>query len=259
MHPIVTILQLGEQELPIASYGVMLCLAILIASGGAVRAAHRARLDVGACIAACGVAIAGAFGGAVLLHALVQGILLGSPGALLLPPGLAFFGAALGAAGALALFGRRLGLDVLVVADHAVPAFCCAHGIGRLGCFLGGCCHGAPWSGALAVTYTHPLAPAAALSQPVHPVPLYEAAALVLLASVFALVPVREAGSGRRVLQYAAAYSVLRLGLEPLRGDAVRGLFFGGALSTSQLIAAAVLLAAAILYPRPSRHAKQPA
>jgi phosphatidylglycerol---prolipoprotein diacylglyceryl transferase len=259
MHPILTVLHLGEQELPIASYGVMLCLAIAIASGGALHAAHRARLDIGACIAACGVAIAGAFAGAALLHAVVQGIRLGSPSALLLPPGLAFFGAALGGAGALALSRRGLGLDVLAVADRAVPAFCIAHAVGRIGCFLGGCCHGGPSDGPLAVTYTHPLAPAAALARPVHPLPLYEGAALMLLASVFALVPVREAGSGRRVLQYAAAYSVLRLGLEPLRGDAVRGLFFGGALSTSQLIAAAVLLAAAILYPRASRHAKQPA
>src|SRR5688572_14476687 len=106
MHPILTVLQLGDRQLPIGSYGVMLCLAIAIAAGGAVRAASRARLDVGACIAACGVAVAGAFAGAALLHALVQCVRLGSPSALLQPPGLAFFGAALGGAAALALFGR---------------------------------------------------------------------------------------------------------------------------------------------------------
>jgi len=250
MHPILTVLQLGDRQVPIASYGVMLCLAIAIAAGGAVHAAHRARLDVGACIAACGVAVAGAFAGAVLLHAVVQCIRLGSPSALLLPPGLAFFGAAAGGAGALALFGRAVGLHVLAVADRAVPAFCLAHAVGRVGCFLGGCCHGAPWHGPLAVTYTHPLAPAAALGQAVHALPLYEAAGLALLAGLFALARVRAPGSGRRVLQYAAAYSALRLGLEPLRGDAVRGVFFGGTLSTSQLIAVAVLVAVAVLYVR---------
>jgi len=259
MHPILTVFQLGERELPIAGYGVMLCLAIVIACGGAVHAAHRARFDVGACIAACGIAIAGAFVGAALLHAVVQCLRLGSLGALLLPPGLAFFGAVLGGACALALFGRALRLDVLAVADRAVPAFCIAHAVGRVGCLLGGCCHGAPSSGPLAVTYTHPLAPAAAVGQPMHALPLYEAGALLLLAGLFTLVRAREPGSGRRVLQYAAVYSVLRLGLEPLRGDDVRGLFFAGALSTSQLIAAAVLLVAAILYPWQLRGAKLPA
>jgi phosphatidylglycerol:prolipoprotein diacylglycerol transferase len=199
------------------------------------------------------VAIAGAFTGAALLHALVQSVRLGSPSALLEPPGLAFFGAALGGAAALALFGRGLGLHVLAVADRAVPAFCLAHAVGRVGCLLGGCCHGAPSRGPFAVTYTHPLAPAAALGQPLHALPLYEAAALTVLAGLFALVPVRAPGSGRRVLQYAAAYSALRLGLEPLRGDAVRGVFFGGVLSTSQLVAMAVLLAAAVLYLRAMR------
>jgi prolipoprotein diacylglyceryltransferase len=84
----------------------------------------------------------------------------------------------------------------------------------------------------------------------VHPLPLYEAALLFALAFVFALLRVRGPGSGRRVLQYAAAYSALRFALELLRGDDVRGVFFGGALSTSQLIAAAVLTALAFMHVR---------
>jgi phosphatidylglycerol---prolipoprotein diacylglyceryl transferase len=249
MHPILTVFELGDRALPIGSYGVMLCLAIAVAASGALRAAARARVDLGACIAAIGVAIAGAFVGGVALHAAVQCIRLGSIDALLLPPGLAFFGAVLGGAIALAFAGRALGLPVLVVADRAVPFFCVAHALGRAGCLLGGCCFGIPASGPLAVAYAHPLAPATALAQPLHPLPLYEAAGLLALALFFALRRVRAPGSGRRVMQYAAAYSALRFALEPLRGDAVRGVFFGGALSTSQLVAAAVLgaVAAAML------------
>jgi phosphatidylglycerol:prolipoprotein diacylglycerol transferase len=250
VHPILTVLQLGDRQLPIGSYGVMLCLAIAVAAGGALRAADRARLDIGACIAAIGVAIAAALAGAALLHGIVQAIRLGSLHALLLPPGLSFFGAALGAAAALALLGPALGLRVLEVADRAVPALCVAHALGRVGCFLGGCCFGAPWHGLLAVQPTHPLAPASVLGSPLHPLPLYEAAGLLALAGLFAVRRVPAPGSGLRMLAYAAAYSALRLGLEPLRGDDVRGLFFGGALSTAQLIAAGILAACAALWLR---------
>lgn len=253
MHPILTVLQLGDRQLPVASYGVMLCLAIAVASAGALRAAVRAQLDAGACIAAIGVAVAAAFAGAALLHAAVQCIRLGSLHALLQPPGLSFFGAALGAGAALTLLGPSLGLPVLAVADRAVPAFCLAHALGRVGCFLGGCCFGLPSHGPFAVRATHPLSPAAALHAPLHPLPLYEAAGLLLLAAAFAALPVRTPGSGRRVLAYAAAYSALRLALEPLRGDAVRGVFFDGALSTAQLIAAAVLIACGALWLRQRR------
>jgi phosphatidylglycerol:prolipoprotein diacylglycerol transferase len=248
MHPILTVLQLGDRQLPIGSYGVMLCLAIAVASAGALHAAARARLDLGACIAAIGVAIGAGFAGAALLHGVVQCIRLGSLQALLLPPGLSFFGAALGAAAAIALVGPALGLRVLELADRAVPAFCVAHALGRVGCFLGGCCFGAPWHGPLAVRPTHPFSPASALDAPLHPLPLYEALGLLALACLFALRRVPEPGSGRRVLAYAAAYSALRLLLEPLRGDEVRGVFLGGALSTAQVIAASILVACGALW-----------
>lgn len=241
MHPVVTVLHIGGRELPIGSYGVLLCAALAVAGLGTLRAAHRARLDVGASIAALGAALAGGFAGGVWLHAVVQCVRHGTPAALLEPPGLAFFGAALGAAAAFALCGRALGLPWLGLADRAVPALALGHGVGRIGCFLGGCCFGKPWDGPLAVTYTHPLAPAAELGVARHALPLYEAAGLMVLAALFALRPPRAPGSGGRLLAYAACYSALRFGLELLRGDSVRGVFFAGALSTSQLIAACVL------------------
>lgn len=241
MHPILTVLHIGDRELPIGSYGALLCVALAVAGLGTLRAAQRAQLDVGASIAALGAAVAGAFAGAVSLHAVVQCIRLGTPAALLQPPGLAFFGAAFGGSAAFALCGRWLGLPLLALADRAVPVLAAGHAVGRLGCLLGGCCFGKPWNGPFAVTYTHPLAPAAELGVARHPLPLYEAAGLVALAIVFAVRPPRAPGSGRRVLVYAACYSVLRFAVELLRDDEVRGVFFGGALSTSQLIAVGLL------------------
>ena len=133
--------------------------------------------------------------------------------------------------------------------ERALPALATGHALGRVGCFLGGCCFGRAWDGPLAVHYHDALAPAAALPVGRHPVPLYEAVVLLALALVFASRPSRAAGSGTRLCAYAACYSVLRIGLETLRGDAVRGVFFGGLVSTSQLVALCVLLACAATLP----------
>ena len=58
---------------------------------------------------------------------------------------------------------------------------------------------------------------------------------------------------GQVVLSYTVGYSVIRFVLEFWRGDLDRGSFFGGALSTSQLIAIVLVLGAAALWPRLSR------
>jgi formylglycine-generating enzyme required for sulfatase activity len=103
---------------------------------------------------------------------------------------------------------------------------------------LGGCCFGRPSQLPFAVHYDHALAPAAALPQPLHPVPLYEAVALLVLALVFALRPLPRR-SGLRAAGYIALYAGLRVVLETLRGDTVRGVF--GGVSSAQAIAVVLL------------------
>lgn len=242
MHPILTVVQLGEAQLIVGSYGVLLCAALAIACGGSLFAARAAGEEPGAVVATLGVSIATGFTGAALLHALAQCARTGSLSALWAPPGLAFFGAALGVAAGLPLCARGFGLSVLAVADRAVPALCLAHAVGRIGCLLGGCCFGAPWDGPFAVHYTDAHAPAALLGSSRHPVAIYEALGLLALAALFAWKRPRQPGSGQRLLGYAASYAGLRFALEPLRGDSVRGVFFGGSLSTSQLVSIAVVL-----------------
>jgi phosphatidylglycerol:prolipoprotein diacylglycerol transferase len=47
-----------------------------------------------------------------------------------------------------------------------------------------------------------------------------------------------------------AQYALCRYGIEEFRGDAVRGLWFGGALSTSQIVSALILVVALVLCVR---------
>lgn len=258
MHPLLTVIEIGDRALPIGSYGSMLCLALGLAGFGALRSARAAGLDMGACIATLGVVIAAGFTGAALLHAGAQVLRAGALSAIAGPPGLAFFGGAIAATVALLACGRLFGLPALLLADAAVPYLCGAHALGRIGCLLGGCCYGAHWHGPFAITYDDPFAPVAALGTR-HALPLYEGLALLALAGLFALRAPRDPGSGRRFFAYAAAYGALRLLLEPLRGDAARGVFLDGALSTSQVVAALVLCVAIAARARARQRRGRPA
>ena len=163
--------------------------------------------------------------------------------------GLVFYGAFL--TGPLVAFGliRRFGLPAFLVWDVFATGLPVAHAISRIGCFAAGCCYGAPTDGALGVTYPadNPLVPHAG---PVHPVQLYESAALVLIGLAVNLFFGRRRWDGQVFLLYALLYAFARAGLETFRGDAARGWFLpallGPVLTFSQgvsIVFAAVALA----------------
>lgn len=163
------------------------------------------------------------------------------------PPGSAFLGGLL--AGALAgwLVIRRFRLEPGAVTDAAAPAIPLGHALGRVGCLLAGCCHGSASGAWPGLVFAHPEAPAFLLSRgaiPLHPVQLYEAAGLALLGVGLLLARRVRRWRGRLFRAYLAGYALLRLMTETLRGDPGRGAL--GALSTSQWIALAILLAVGV-------------
>jgi phosphatidylglycerol:prolipoprotein diacylglycerol transferase len=163
-----------------------------------------------------------------------------------------FYGGAGAGTLAYAWLASRFGIPAGNALDLALPGFPIAHAIGRIGCLLGGCCYGAPSARAWAIVYTHPLAPAAVSAVPRHPWPLYEALALLALACAFARPPRIAAPAGVRAARYVLLYAAVRCSLEPLRGDAVRGVFLDGLVSAGQLCAlATALIALGFLLRRP--------
>jgi phosphatidylglycerol:prolipoprotein diacylglycerol transferase len=245
MHPVLTTVHVGHAELPIASYGVLLAVALLTGALGTLHETRRTldgrpALELGAVITALGLAIAFGFAGALFVHGAAQLARTGSLAAALEQPGVSVLGALLGGAGAIALSAGWLGLSAPDLLDRAVPWVALAQAIGRVGCLLGGCCYGVVGASAWSVDYP---TPAGVVSRV--PVPLLEAAFLLALALFFARLPESLARRldvpGMRVASYLALYALVRLLLEPLRGDAVRGVYFGGTLSTAQLLAVLVL------------------
>ncbi len=245
MHPILVDLTDAGSSLRLGSYGLFLALGVALATFGAAWSARRARLDVGLAFAVMACAIGGGFAGAWLTFVLVELARTGE----LHAGGIVFFGAVPGGALAALVASRVLRFEWLRALDLSIPTLAAGHALGRVGCFLAGCCYGRAFDGAWSVVYEHPLAPAAVERVPRHPAPLYEALGLLALAAIFALAPARRPGRGHRALAYLGAYAALRIVTELFRGDAVRGVWLGLA-STSQLIAAAALVAAVALLAR---------
>ncbi len=110
-----------------------------------------------------------------------------------------------------------------------------AHAIGRLGCFLAGCCYGTetdiPWAVELHGAHRHPTQ-------------LYEAFLLACLAVLLN----RRRSSSQLLPMYLLGYGASRWGLEWFRGDEVRGIW--GSMSISQWLSCALIIGGLALYSR---------
>lgn len=104
-----------------------------------------------------------------------------------------------------------------------LPALCIAHGVGRVGCFLAGCCYGETtqvfWSVFLHGAHRHPT-------------PLYETIFLFLL-GLF-LYHQFQQRKDALFIKYLIGYASWRFMVEFFRGDILRGVY--GELSFSQYI-----------------------
>ena len=159
----------------------------------------------------------------------------------LLYNGMVFYGGLFGALAAILLYCRRYGLDRGVFLDYFAPALPLFHAFGRIGCFLTGCCHGIV-SRRYGIAFTHSISSENGV--PYFPVQLLGSALEFCLFIAVLLYEKRHRGEGKAVRFYLLVYAAGRFALEFLRGDAIRGIWFG--LSTSQWISIALFLAMAV-------------
>src|SRR5690554_2756025 len=114
-----------------------------------------------------------------------------------------------------------------------IPAAALGHGVGRVGCFLAGCCYGKEYDG-LGAVWLH--------GADRYPTQLLEASVLFMFGGWAAT---RKA-QGRRFLafEYLLFYALARFLLEYLRGDQIRGVWEFG-LTSSQVISLIIALCGA--------------
>jgi phosphatidylglycerol:prolipoprotein diacylglycerol transferase len=240
--------------LTVYSYGVMLALAYL---GGLQFALVRARargidpariMDLGIYV------IVSALLGAKLLLVVVNfNDFLDDPGNFLTlaRSGGVFYGGLVTAVIVGLWYVRRHNLPTWEVADIAAPGIAFGHVLGRMGCFLAGCCYGRPTDLPWGVMFTSPLAAenvGTPLGVHLHPTQLYEAGAEgLILALLLALEGKGRAFPGRTFWAYMLVYGASRFVIEIFRGDP-RGMVFGD-VSTSQFISLLIVpLSLVMLY-----------
>jgi phosphatidylglycerol:prolipoprotein diacylglycerol transferase len=167
----------------------------------------------------------------------------------LLRGGLMFQGGLLAALVVIYLSGRLLALPWRAYLDVLAVGFPLGHALGRVGCFLGGCCYGRPTSLPWAVTYTHP-STQGPRGIPLHPVQLYEA---FWVAAIFAVIYAwrrRKRFDGELALIYLGLAGWGRFLLEFWRSPQdYRGPVFWG-LPLTQLIALGQALLSLALWLR---------
>ncbi|MBR5151869.1 MAG: prolipoprotein diacylglyceryl transferase, partial [Elusimicrobiaceae bacterium] len=97
--------------------------------------------------------------------------------------GFVFFGGLLLAVGAAIAYMRRKQLPILKTSDFLIVAVPLGHALGRIGCFLAGCCYGKPTALPWGVRFTDPHALVAPelMGVALHPTQLYEAGLNFLL------------------------------------------------------------------------------
>jgi phosphatidylglycerol:prolipoprotein diacylglycerol transferase len=175
--------------------------------------------------------------------------------------GLAYYGGFIGAVGFAWYYVRKHALGWWRTADLASPGIMLGLFFGRLGCFLNGCCYGKVTDSVFGVRFlrggpawraqldAHRIA-AHDLPLAVHPTQLYESlACLLIFASLYFVIRPRRSAYGQVFAFMLILYGVARSVIEIWRDDD-RGVFFGGVLSTSQLISIPLVIAGVVLLSR---------
>jgi len=148
---------------------------------------------------------------------------------------------------------RRKGLDTWKTADIFAPAIAIAYAIGRIGCFLNGCCYGRPTNSWLGVSF--PLeSPAGSVGKPLIPIQLFSSLSLFLIYAILLKLKRYKKFDGQLFWVYVLLYGVTRSIIEIFRGDP-RGRVW--VFSTSQFMGIIFTIISLIMLKRLGRERKR--
>ena len=166
--------------------------------------------------------------------------------------GLIFYGGLILGATALALWARHHRLPLWHAADFAIPGLAIGHALGRIGCFLNGCCYGRPageaWCG---IAYPPACEPGRLFpGVPLFPVQLIESACLLAIWTALLVAYRRRHKDGAVFALYLVLYPPCRFLLEYLRGDERLSWFAIDAAQGISLALLAIGIALFVFLPR---------
>ncbi len=228
------------------SYGLMIAIAFLVCIFLARRDARHYGLDPDKIYDfSFFVLVSGIIGGRILYVILNLAYYLENPLEIIMlhRGGLVWFGAFGFALIGGIIFLKKNDLPVFKTLDFLSPYIALGHAIGRIGCFLNGCCYGMPakWG----------------IYFPIHqdkliPTQLFESFFLLIIFSILIISRKKIHKNGAIFFSYLALYSLVRFTIEFLRADTPKE-FFG--LTIFQVIAIFLFFGSiyAILYIKSRR------
>lgn len=161
--------------------------------------------------------------------------------------GFVFYGSLLFAVPITIWFFRKEKWPLWPMMDNLAISACIVHGMGRIGCFFAGCCHGVACEMPWAVTFTDPVSQAP-LNVPIHPTQLYSATLIFSILVILLMMKRHKRFEGQLFFVYIILYATGRSIIEIFRGDEERGFVIDNVLSHSQFISIAVIAVAIWAY-----------
>lgn len=247
MHPI--LFQVGSLE--VRSYGTMIVVGFVLAIWCSMRVAPRYGIEPDTILDfVLLTALSGILGSRLVYVALDWGSFAAEPlrAFYFWEGGLSFHGGVIGGGVAVAFLAKRKGLPFLRLADVLAPAVALAYAVGRIGCFLGGCCYGVPTDLPWACSFQEPFNPAVH-TPPSHPTQLYASLANLLIAALLARMQKTPHRTGTVFWAYVALYGVYRFVVEFWRIGATSTVLALG-LSDAQWVSIAMVIVGAIQWRR---------
>lgn len=220
MHPV--LLKLGP--LNVYSYGVMVALGFALATAFVYMRAPAFGIDKNNVVDLMILMLVSGIAGARLFYILQNlAYYRVNPSEMLnlSKGGLVWYGAFAMGLGVSAIYMKIKKMDFWTSLDLAAPYIALAQAVGRIGCFMNGCCYGVTMADGT-----------------LHPTQLYSAAALICIFAALRIWQDHRHFKGEIFLGYCILYSLKRFLMEFLRGDNPR-IFFG--MTISQAISCGVL------------------
>lgn len=158
--------------------------------------------------------------------------------------GLVFSGGIIAVILAMFWYKERHDLSILKIGDLWAPGVAAGQAVGRIGCFMAGCCYGKPTTLKWGVVFTHPnsLAPTYI---PLHPTQLYSSLSGFIIFFILLAIHSRKNYTGQVFFWFLILHSTARLFIERFRGD-YRGLILNTGMTVTQFITIFILIAGVI-------------
>ncbi|OPX39006.1 MAG: prolipoprotein diacylglyceryl transferase [Desulfobacteraceae bacterium 4484_190.1] len=139
---------------------------------------------------------------------------------------------------------KRHGLSLMKICDMWAPGTAIGQAIGRIGCFMAGCCYGRPTDAKWGVVFSdpHSLAP---LNIPLHPTQLYSSISGFIIFLILMIIHAKKKFDGQVFLWLLILHSTARLFIERFRGDD-RGIFFNTGMSDTQFVTIIILISSVV-------------